>query len=121
MPSTPGAAPTTPGNSTPSSTPSATKQTPAAAITVTGNEAGTRYGPVRVQITVTKGKISAARAVEFPLNSSRDAQINSFAIPQLEQETVSAGNANIDMVSGATYTSEGYLTSLQSAIDKAGL
>jgi uncharacterized protein with FMN-binding domain len=55
------------------------------------------------------------------MNDPRDQEINSYAIPQLNSEAVSAGSAQIDTVSGATYTSEGYITSLQSALDKAGL
>jgi uncharacterized protein with FMN-binding domain len=76
---------------------------------------------VQVQITVTDGKITAANAIVYPQNNGRDQQINSYAIPQLNQETLAASSAQIDMVSGATYTSEGYLGSLQSALDKAGL
>jgi len=89
--------------------------------TVTGDEAQTRYGPVQVQLTVNNGRITDVQAVEYPTDTPRDAEINQFAIPQLNQETLQANNANIDMVSGATYTSNGYITSLQSAVDKAGL
>jgi uncharacterized protein with FMN-binding domain len=86
--------------------------------TVTGDSADTRWGPVQVKITVTDGKITAAEAVDYPQNNPRDVEINSWAIPQLQQETISAGSANIDMLSGATYTSQGYAQSLQSALDK---
>ena len=92
-----------------------------AAKSVTGAAADTMYGPVQVQITVTNGRLTAADATVYPTETSRDAQINAFAIPQLEQETVAAGNAKIDAVSGATYTSNGYIASLQSALDKAGI
>ena len=92
-----------------------------AAKTVTGAAADTMYGPVQVQITVTNGRLTAADATVYPTETSRDAQINAFAIPQLEQETVAAGNAKINAVSGATYTSNGYIASLQSALDKAGI
>jgi uncharacterized protein with FMN-binding domain len=88
--------------------------------TVTGDAANTIYGPVQVQLTVSNGKITAVRAVEYPENSPRDAQINAYAIPALNREVLAADSARIDMVSGATYTSNGYLTSLQSALDKAG-
>lgn len=86
--------------------------------TVTGDSADTRYGPVQVQITAANGKITSVNAVDYPQNSSRDQEINSFAIPQLNQEALAAGTANIDVVSGATYTSDGYVQSLQSALDK---
>jgi uncharacterized protein with FMN-binding domain len=109
---------------TPSSTPSgsgASGSGISSAKTVTGDAADTIYGPVQVQITVKNGKLTAANATMYPTETPRDAQINAFAIPQLEQETVAAGNANIDAVSGATYTSNGYITSLQSALSKAGI
>jgi len=93
----------------------------AAAKTVTGAAWPTIYGPVQVKITGAGGKITAATAVEYPLDTPRDQQINSYAIPRLNAETVTAGSAQIDTVSGATYTSQGYVGSLQSALDKAGL
>jgi uncharacterized protein with FMN-binding domain len=89
--------------------------------TVTGNAVDTQYGPVQVQITVKNGKIVAAQAVQYPQESSRDQQINSYAIPILNQETVSASSTHIDAVSGASYTSYGYVTSLQNAVDQVGL
>jgi uncharacterized protein with FMN-binding domain len=90
-------------------------------VTVTGDQVPTRYGPVEVKITVTNGKLTAVDAIEYPTERSRDVQINSYAIPRLNQEAMASGNASIDMVSGATYTSDGYITSLQSALDKAGV
>ena len=89
--------------------------------TVTGAAADTIYGPVQVQITVKNGKLTAADATVYPTETPRDVQINAYAIPQLKQETVAAGGAKIDAVSGATYTSNGYIASLQSALDKAGI
>jgi uncharacterized protein with FMN-binding domain len=90
------------------------------AKTVTGAVADTMYGPVQVAVTVKNGTVTAARAVEYPTQDPRDAQINSYAIPVLNSEAVRAGSARIDTVSGATYTSNGYISSLQSALDKAG-
>jgi uncharacterized protein with FMN-binding domain len=92
-----------------------------AAKTVTGAAWPTIYGPVRVRVTVKAGKLSAVTAVEYPTETPRDYQINSFAIPQLNAEALAAGSAKIDTVSGATYTSGGYVGSLQNALDKAGL
>jgi uncharacterized protein with FMN-binding domain len=92
-----------------------------AAKTVTGAAWPTIYGPVQVRITVKAGKLSAVTAVEYPTGTPRDYQINSFAIPQLNAEALAAGSAKIDTVSGATYTSGGYVGSLQNALDKAGL
>jgi uncharacterized protein with FMN-binding domain len=94
----------------------------AASGSYTGSVVQTQYGPVQVRITVTNGKVTAATAVEYPSNDPRSAQINAYAVPYLQQESVGATSANsVQMVSGATYTSEGYLQSLQSALDKAGL
>jgi major membrane immunogen (membrane-anchored lipoprotein) len=93
----------------------------AAARTVKGDQEQTQWGPVEVDLTVAGGKISDVRVPVYPNGNGRDAEINSFALPQLIQETISAQNANIDMVSGATVTSDGYVRSLQSALDKAGL
>ncbi|MGW3960632.1 FMN-binding protein [Amycolatopsis sp. NPDC005003] len=87
--------------------------------TFTGEEADTRYGPVQVRISVADGKITDAQAVQYPQESGRDVRINSAAVPELNEETLQAQSAQIDTVSGATYTSEGYRQSLQSAIDAA--
>ena len=91
------------------------------ATTVTGGTAQTRWGPVQVQITVAGGKITDVTPVQYPNGNGRDQEINDYALPILTQETIDAQSANIDMVSGATVTSDGYLQSLQSALDKAGL
>jgi uncharacterized protein with FMN-binding domain len=74
-----------------------------------------------VRITVTKGKITDAEVTQVPWSNHRDQEINGYAVPILNSEAVDAQSADIDMVSGATYTSEGYIGSLQSAIDQAGL
>ncbi|MFJ8023963.1 FMN-binding protein [Streptomyces sp. NPDC096311] len=95
-------------------------QAPAAqAKTVTGSVAQTQYGAVQVRITVSGGKITKSEAVQAPKGGLSD-QKTAMAVPKLNQEAVAAGNANIDAVSGATYTSTGYKQSLQSALDKAG-
>jgi len=100
---------------------SAGPQAAGAAKTVTGAAWQTIYGPVQVKITVAGGKVTQATAVVYPVDTPRDYQINSYAIPQLNSEAVAASSAKIDTVSGATYTSGGYVGSLQSALNKAGL
>ena len=95
--------------------------TTGASTTYTGDSVDTRWGPVQVRITVVDGKITASEAIVYPSGNHEDEQINSFALPVLNQEAVAQQSANIDMVSGATVTSEGYLSSLQSAIDQAHL
>lgn len=103
--------------------PSATSGSPspaAAATTVTGSVAQTRWGPVQVRITVAGGRITDVSVVQYPHENGKDQQINARALPVLIDETISAQSASIDMVSGATITSEGYVQSLQSALDQAG-
>lgn len=85
-----------------------------------GDTVQTRYGPVRLRVTLQGSRITAVSAVQVPDGSPRDQEITGFAVPQLTQEALSAQSARIDTVSGATYTSEGYIQSLQSALDKAG-
>jgi uncharacterized protein with FMN-binding domain len=103
------------------SSPSSSSAGSSGTTTVTGTAADTRWGPVQVQLTVSGGKITAVQVVEYPDGNGRDEEINAQALPILVNETLSAQSATIDMVSGATYTSEGSLTSLQSALDEAGL
>ena len=76
---------------------------------------------MQVEITVENGKITDSTVIQVPWNDHKDQEINSYAVPILNQEAVDQQSANIDMVSGATYTSQGYLQSLQSAIDQANL
>ena len=95
--------------------------TSASPATVTGSSADTRWGPVQVEVTVADGTITDVTVVDYPTENGKDRQINARAIPVLVQETLDAQSADIDMVSGATVTSEGYLESLQSALDEAGL
>ncbi|TKT07645.1 FMN-binding protein [Streptomyces galbus] len=90
-----------------------------AARTVTGAVAQTQYGPVQVRVTVSGGRITGAEAVQAPQGGESD-QKTALAVPRLNREAVAAGSADIDSVSGATYTSEGYKKSLQSALDRAG-
>ena len=89
--------------------------------TFRGDSVQTRWGPVQVAIKVAGGKITAVDAIVYPQDNPRDVEINSYAVPTLNQEALAAQNATIDMVSGATVTSRGYLTSLQSALDAAHL
>ena len=112
---------TSSGSTSSGSSASGSSATSTGSSTVTGDSVDTRWGPVQVQITVANGKVTAAQAVVYPQNNGRDQEINSYAVPALNQEAVAAGSANIQMVSGATYTSDGYIQSLQSALDKAGV
>lgn len=88
-------------------------------VVVDGSPADTQYGPVQVQVTLRGGHIIRSDAIAYPRSGGRDQEINSRAVPQLDDETVQADGAQIDTVSGATYTSDGYRQSLQSALDAA--
>lgn len=89
--------------------------------TYTGSVVQTRWGPVQVAITVSNGRIVSASAVQVPHDNSHDAEVNGYAVPVLNAETVRAQSAQIDTVSGATVTSGGYVGSLQAALDAAHL
>ncbi|HET6937929.1 MAG TPA: FMN-binding protein [Nocardioides sp.] len=94
-------------------------KTSSSGSTVTGDVAQTRWGPVQVQLTTDgSGTITDVQVVEYPSGNGEDQRINSYALPKLVQETLDAQSAHIDMVSGATVTSDGYLQSLQSALDQ---
>ena len=91
--------------------------------TVTGPATQTRYGPVQVELNVTGSgsstTITDVSVLRYPNSDRRDAEINGYALPILIQSTIDQQSADIDMVSGATYTSMGYQSSLQAAIDQA--
>lgn len=119
-----GSSGTTSGQATDGGTSSGTSGEGAATsgtATYTGAAADTRYGPVQVEITVADGVLVSATAIDFPMRDRHDQQINSYAIPILQSETVDAQGSAIDMVSGATVTSRAYIQSLQDALDQAGL
>jgi uncharacterized protein with FMN-binding domain len=93
---------------------------PAATDTVVdGSAEMTRYGAVQVRVTISGGRITDVTAIQYPTAERRDQEINSYALPQLRTEVLSAQSAQVDVVSGATFTTEGYLASLQSALDAA--
>jgi uncharacterized protein with FMN-binding domain len=91
----------------------------AATRTVTGAVASTQYGPMQVQLTLAGDKITKVSVLQQTDTGTLSAQIDSMAIPKLTSETLAAQSARIDAVSGASYTSSGYIQSLQSALDKA--
>lgn len=101
-----------------SSTPTTEQTAAAAPTTVTGDVVQTRYGPVQVEVTVEAGHVTDVQVLQVPWSNGRDQQINGYAVPILIEETTAADSAEIDMVSGATYTSRGYVESLQSALDQ---
>lgn len=121
-------APATTAANTPAPAPAPVKSTapaPAPAPkkvsgTFTGSVVNVNYGNVQVQITVVDGKITDAQALQAPSNG-RSGSISQQAIPMLRQQTLAAQSSAIQGVGGASYTSYGWYTSLQSALSKAGL
>jgi uncharacterized protein with FMN-binding domain len=93
---------------------------PTATRTLTGSVAMTQHGPMQVKITLAGQRITKAAVVQQTNDGTESQQIDSFAIPKLTSETIAAQSARIDAVSGASYTSSGYIQSLQSALDQAG-
>ena len=111
-------------NNTPAATPTPVKTTAApvtqsASGTFTGSSVDVRYGFVQVKITVENGKITDAQAVQSP--SGRNDRYTQMSVPVLRQRTLAAQSADISGVSGASFTSYGWYTSLVSALAKAGM
>jgi uncharacterized protein with FMN-binding domain len=88
--------------------------------TATGDAVGTQYGNAQVRVTVKNGKIVTIEALQLQGNDPRSVQISSSAEPILQQEALTKQTANVDAVSGATFTSASYTQSLQSALNKLG-
>jgi uncharacterized protein with FMN-binding domain len=89
--------------------------------TFTGDTVDTQFGPVQVKITVKAGKLTDVTPLQLTTDGGRSVQISNYAAPILRSEVLAAQSAKVSSVGGATYTSQGYLSSLQSALDKAGL
>jgi uncharacterized protein with FMN-binding domain len=86
---------------------------------VDGPQIDTQWGPVQVSVSFRKGRIVGVKILQEPSDNGRDQEINSYAMPILVQETIAAQSAQIDAVGGASYTSDGYVQSLQGALDAA--
>ncbi|MDX6287132.1 MAG: hypothetical protein QOG53_2617 [Frankiales bacterium] len=113
-------APTTPGpTSTAAPNASASPSRPSSAPqTATGAVIQTKYGPVQVRVTMTGNRLTDVEAIQLPTGDRRDIQISNYSVPQLRAEALAAQSAHINVISGATYTSDGYAQSLQSALDQ---
>jgi uncharacterized protein with FMN-binding domain len=109
------------GNSSGNSSGNRSGSTSTSTKTVTGSVAQTQWGPVQVQLTVKNGSITKVSILQYPNGNGRDVELANYSLPILIQETIQSQSAHIDMVSGATYTSTGYIQSLQSALDQANL
>jgi uncharacterized protein with FMN-binding domain len=119
-----GAAAATPSTATATASPAADAGTSATTTgaykdgTATGAVITTRYGDVQVEVTISGGAIADVTALQLPDSDRRSQSIASAAEPILREEALAAQSASIDLLSGATYTSEAYAESLQSALDQ---
>lgn len=123
----------TSGNTTGNTTGSQSQQTPGTGTgtgstgqrstysgQLTGSAVQTPFGTVQVQVTLQNGQITDVQALQLPSDQRRSQQIGQYAAPQLRSEVLTAQSSQVDTISGATYTSQGYMQSLQSALDQAG-
>jgi uncharacterized protein with FMN-binding domain len=111
----------TPSTEVPRTAPPTTRPSSSGNRTVDGPVVDTRFGPVEVEIVLAGNRITDVKALEYPNEARRSQFISSQALPLLHDEAVSAQSANIDTISGATYTSDAYAQSLQAALDRAGI
>lgn len=113
---------TTPGSgaSTPTTVPSTTTTSPPSTRSGTGQDIPYQYGDLQLKVVEKGSKITEIDIVSDNATDPRSAQINAQAIPMLEQQAFSVQSANIDGVSGATFTSAAFAQALQSALDQAG-
>ena len=101
-------------------TPAPASSTTTGVETLTGSIYASPYGNTQVQVTISNGQITSVTALQLP-TGGRSGQISNYVEPILSSEALTAQSANIDIVSGATYTSEAYAQSLQSALDRAAV
>ena len=109
-----------PAAATTATTSTAKVSTSGSTKTVTSGVEPTRYGPLQLKVTISGGKITDVQALQLPSNDPKSVEIGNYAAPLLRQSALGKQSGGIDVVSGATYTSDGYATALQSALDKAG-
>lgn len=118
-----GAVATTAAAASPSPRPkpsTSAKKKPAKQV-IDGPAARTRWGPVQVRAVIVDGRLTDVVVLQMPALNGRDREINAYAMPKLREAAIEAQSADIDVISGATVTSEGYITSLQAALDEAHL
>ena len=110
-----------PGSGKSGSNPGQSNSSAPSTQTVTGSTVNTQFGPVQVRVTAASGRITDVQALSLPNSDPRSAQISSYAGPQLQKQALSIQSANLDGVAGASYTSQGYRQSLQSALSQLGV
>jgi uncharacterized protein with FMN-binding domain len=105
-----------------SPTPTATPTPAASGLrsgTFTGQTYSDQYGNLQVQVVISGGRITDVKLLQYPRNEPQSSFISSQALPLLREEVLQAQSAKIDAISGATFTSENYAASVQSALDLA--
>jgi len=115
---TPSASPSPSDSSAPTPTPSNPGPTYKDG-TYTGQDFQNQFGDTQVKVTISGGRITDVQALQLPYDRQRSAEISQYAAPQLHDEVLQAQSAQIDTLSGATYTSDAYAQSVQSALDQA--
>lgn len=110
---------TPPVTSVPNSAQPQTNSAGCTAAEITGRTVRTEWGPVQVAARVNNGRVCEVRVLTYPDGDRKSVSINARALPALERQVLTAGNAQIDGISGATVTSDGYRASLQSVLDQA--
>jgi uncharacterized protein with FMN-binding domain len=119
---TPDASPSPSATSAPPPSPSPSPSGPAVINgTFTGSDVANRFGDVVVRVVISNGHISDVQAVTLPTDRAESAYISSVVGPMLRTEVLQAQSANIDIISGATYTSQSYAQSLETALQQAHL
>lgn len=120
VPGSPAGTASASSGATSSATPGGVGEAGAAEV-ITGDVVRTRFGTVQVQITVANGQLTDVTALKLTDEDNKSVRISARAAPILRTEALAAQSAHIDVVSGATYTTDGYTESLQSALDQAGM
>ena len=117
---TPSASPSPSDSSAPTPTPTPSSSGPTYKDgQYTGQDFQNQFGDTQVKVTISGGKITDVQALQLPFDRQRSAEISQYAAPQLHDEVLQAQSAQIDSLSGATYTSDSYAQSVQSALDQA--
>lgn len=115
-----GALPPSPSSSdNPSASPSPSPTPAGVSGTFTGSDFPNRFGDVVVRLVISDGRITDVQAVQLPNDRQRSAYISEVAGPMLRSEVLQAQSAHIDVVTGATYTSQSYAQSVESALQQA--
>ena len=114
---TPSPSPSASGS--PAATPSPSAASEYKDGTYTGQDIQNQFGDTQVKVMISGGKITDVQAVQLPYDRERSAEISQYAGPQLHDEVLQAQSAQIDLLGGATFTSDAYAQSVQYALDQA--